>query len=755
MRVEESSLVRSLKTETIKCDLCVTGGGIAGVACAVTAARAGIATALIQDRPVLGGNASSEIRVWISGATAHMGSNNRWSREGGLINELLLENCYKNKGGNPVVFDSILLDKVLREEKITLLLNTAVFEVVKSDAKTISSVKAFCPQNSTMYLISAPLFCDASGDGIVGYLSGAAYRIGAEDTSEFNETMAPDDSFGRLLGQSLYFNTKKANASVDYYPPSFAHLCDEIENIPRHKQLNPSAEGCHLWWLEYGGRLDPVHDTEKIKRELWKISYGVYNYYKNSKRFLNTENRQLEWMGAITGKRESRRFEGDYILSQNDLLTQKEHCDAVSYGGWSIDLHPADGIYDKNAGSIHGYISGIYQIPFRTMYSRNINNLFLAGRLISASHVAFGSTRVMATCAHSAQAVGTAAAICVKKQIVPRDLIGNDYIAELQRELIKSGQYIPGYKFVDKLDMVATARLSASSSLATISFPDSNKLVALCTPLAQLVPATMGCVPQATFIADVEQPTKLEIEIRISKKRINFTPAITLARKELILEKGKNIPIVFDFPVILNESQYLFYCFGKNDLISLHATEKRITGVLTVRYNGTESHMCLLGFPDVEMWVPERRPDGFNLAGFIGCDSSLFSVNNITNGINRPLITPNAWVAALDDVLPWVKLEWNMAQKIRRVQIEFDSDYDHSLESVNWEHSDSAMPFCVKSFIIVDERGCELYKNDGNYQGLLDIVLDRPVVARSLTIKILEIWGNAPAAIFAIRCYSE
>ena len=200
--------LRGLKCEAIPVDFAVVGGGLAGVCAAVTAARQGLQVALIQDRPVLGGNASSEVRLWGLGATSHMGNNNRWSREGGLVDEILVENTYRNKEGNPLIFDTILLEFVMREPNIRLLLNTAVYEVEKSAPDTISSVTAFCSQNSTRYVVSAPNFCDASGDGIVGFQAGAAFRMGAESSDEFGEHFAPDESYGNCLGIRFIFTVR-------------------------------------------------------------------------------------------------------------------------------------------------------------------------------------------------------------------------------------------------------------------------------------------------------------------------------------------------------------------------------------------------------------------------------------------------------------------------------------------------------------------------------------------------------------------
>src|ERR1700729_609906 len=164
---------RTLKREHCTVQLAVVGGGLAGVCCAIIAARMGVRVTLVQDRPVLGGNSSSEVRLWVLGATSHMGNNNRWAREGGVIDEVLVENMWRNAEGNPIVFDSILLELVSLESRITLLLNTAVYEVEMSDRSTIKLAKAFCSQNQTSYVLEAPLFVDASGDGILGFLSGA------------------------------------------------------------------------------------------------------------------------------------------------------------------------------------------------------------------------------------------------------------------------------------------------------------------------------------------------------------------------------------------------------------------------------------------------------------------------------------------------------------------------------------------------------------------------------------------------------
>lgn len=499
---EPAAAHRELRTVSHDADLVVVGGGLAGTCCAITAARHGLRTVLVQDRPVLGGNASSEVRLWILGATAHMGNNCRWARESGVIGELMVENMARNPEGNALLVDALLLEMCRRETNLTVLLNTAAIDCTKAsdDPDRIASVRAFCSQNSTMYDLRAPLFCDASGDGILGFRAGAAFRVGAEGRDEFGEKFAPDESYGSLLGHSIYFYSKDTGRPVAFTPPSFALTPDEVEEkIPRHKGFKVGVDGCRLWWIEYGGRLDTVHDTETIKWELWKVAYGVWNYFKNSGKFPEARNLTLEWIGHVPGKRESRRFEGDVWVTQHDFVEQRHHDDAVSYGGWAIDLHPADGVYSPLHGCTQWHTRGVYTIPYRAMYSRNIKNLFLAGRVISASHVAFGSTRVMATCSLGGQAVAVAAAICKQHGVLPRDVASTPHIGQLQRDLIRTGQHIPGVALRDDEDLARHASLTASSSLRLSGFRPGGTTQRLHKSWAQMVPLTPGRCPAFTL----------------------------------------------------------------------------------------------------------------------------------------------------------------------------------------------------------------------------------------------------------------
>lgn len=746
---------RAARQDSLQADLVIAGGGLAGACAAITAARAGIRVILVQDRPVLGGNASSEVRLWILGATSHMGNNNRWAREGGVVDEILVENMYRNPEGNPLILDTILLEKVVAEPGITLLLNTAVHHLEKC-GETISALHAWCSQNSTAYVLTAPLFCDATGDGIVAFLAGAAFRMGAEGKDEFGEGFAPDASCGELLGHSLYFYSKDAGKPVKFIAPAFA-LAD-ITEIPRYRQIRASDSGCRFWWLEYGGLLDTVHDSEKIKWELWRVAYGVWNHIKNSGQFPEAENLTLEWVGTIPGKRESRRFEGDVILTQQDLVDQRIWPDAVSAGGWAMDLHPAEGVYSPLSPCTQWHARGVYQIPYRTMYSRNVPNLFLAGRLISASHVAFGSTRVMATCGHNAQAVGMAAALCAHSGLLPAQVD----TGALRTALLRAGQYIPGLSLDDPADLTHGAAVTASSRFLLHQFASSGQTIALDVSRAMLLPCPAGPVPACTFLLDVNAPTALTVELRASQRPGNFTPDVTLAARTIPLQPGAAQSVRVDFEHALDRAQYVCVCLLLNPAVAVHVSEERVTGVLSlsqsmnaaVAKGARQEPPEGSGIDTFEFWLPTRRPNGQNLALTLDPPLDAFAPTHVTNGIARPTTQSNAWVAAASDPTPRLTLRWPAPRTISRIELSFDTDFDHPMESVLLGHPEREMPFCVRHYRVLDGAGNVLHETAANHQTRNAIQFPAPVTTAALHIDVLATHG-APAAIFAVGCYAE
>ncbi len=759
MIIEDYISKRELTKIEKKFDLVVVGGGMAGVCCAITAARQGINVALIQDRPVLGGNASSEVRLWVLGATSHMGNNNRWSREGGVIDEILVENTFRNKEGNPVLFDMVLVDKVLAEKNIELFLNTIVLDVEKSSEKVISQVMAFNPQNQIKYIFKADLFADCSGDGIISYLSGASFRVGAEDKEENLELFAPDkNEYGELLGHSIFFYMKDTGKAVKYVAPNFAlkDIESTISKVMKPEYFSSNQHGCKYWWLEYGGRIDTIHDTEAIKFELWKVVYGIWDYIKNSGKYLDSANYTLEWVGVIPGKRESRRFKGHYMLTQQDVVEQRNHYDSVAYGGWSIDLHPSDGVYSEKNGCNQWHSKGIYPIPYRCYVSYDIENLFLGGRLISASHVAFGSSRVMGTSAHGGQAIGAAAALCIKTKKKPAEFIDFEEIKKIQRALITTGQYIPQLKLNDFGGKVSTAKIDVSSELALSELKENGNYFRLDYPAAMLLPIK-GNIPKMRLKVKCSEATNLTIQLRASYKPFNFTPdAILFVKSYSLVEREQILDI--EFNEINVEKGYYFICFQKNSIVELAESDQLISGIKSVfNYQnpavsnyGTQRPPKNIGVETFELWCPLRRPNGKNLALKFSPSLHAFESVNLKNEFFRPVIGTNAWVASLEDKSPTLTLTWNEIQTIEKICLFFDTDADHAMESVQMGHFDSVMPFCVQEYSIEDENSNIIYETINNHQTINIIDFDKGINTKTIKIKLKHPSQLTPASLFGL-----
>jgi len=756
-----SQTTRPSRTEQLSSDLVVVGGGLSGVCAAVTAARQGLEVVLIQDRPVLGGNSSSEVRLWALGATSHMGNNNRWSREGGLVDEILVENMFRNKEGNPLIFDTVLLDLVVREPTLRLLLNTAVFAVEKSAPDTISHIRAFCSQNSTFYEVAGTLFCDASGDGIVGFQSGAAFRMGAEGPEEFDEGFAPDlEDYGELLGHSLYFYSKDTGKPVSFVAPNYA--LKDITEIPRYRSFNVREHGCKLWWIEYGGRRDTVHETEEIKWELWKVVYGVWDHIKNSGEFPEAETMTLEWVGTIPGKRESRRFEGDHMIHQRDVVEQTDHPDAVAVGGWSLDLHPADAVYSEKSPCNQWHSKGVFGIPYRCYYSRNIRNLFFAGRVISASHVAFGSTRVMLTGGHGGVAVGMAATHCLRDGLSPRELCEPQRMRALQSALNRAGQAIPRIELQDDGDLAQSAKVTASSTFELTGLPADGPWLSLEYPAAQLLPLTPADQPEVSLKIRSSGTGTLKIALRTSLDPFNYTPEQTLCEQSYTLESGEQT-VVFPVTTPVSETCYGFICLYGDESMQVACSARRVSGLMSVRkrFNKAVSNTGEqippegIGIDRFEFWVPDRRPGGHNLAFELSAPLAAYAPANLSSGWLRPTRGTNAWAADPGDSSPTVLLDWEAPQSISEIVLHLDADFDHAMETAQWGHPENVMPYCIRNYAIHDAEGHQLVRHEGNYQTINRFTFETPIRTSGLRISVEHPSGHAPAALFGVRVYAR
>ena len=398
---------------------------------AIAAARHGAKVALMHDRPVLGGNASSEIRMWICGAH---GPNNR---ETGIVEEIQLDNLQRNPLKNYSLWDSVLYEKVRFEPNITLLLNCSCCDSAMN-GDSIASVKGWQTTTQTWHTVEATLFADCSGDSILAPLSGAEYRVGREARAEFDEDIEPEAVDLKTMGMSCLIQLRETDGPQSFVPPSWANVYVNDDDLP-HRGHGVRRQ--NFWWIELGGEQDSIHDTEEIRDELLKAALGVWDHIKNRGDH-EAENWVLDWLGFLPGKRESRRYVGDHILTQNDVRAEGRFDDLVAYGGWSMDDHHPGGIRYPGKPTIFHPAPSPFGIPYRCLYSRNVPNLLFAGRNISCSHAAMSSTRVMATCATMGQATGTAAAIAARRNTSPRGIY-HDHLKELKQALMDDDCYLP------------------------------------------------------------------------------------------------------------------------------------------------------------------------------------------------------------------------------------------------------------------------------------------------------------------------
>lgn len=412
-------------------DFVVVGAGIAGICAAVSAARNGLRVALVNDRPVLGGNNSSEVRVHLGG-TIEVGpypALGRMQREFG-----------HSKEGNARPAENYEDEKkqsFIENEPNIMLFASCRAVGVEKEGSFIKSVTIRNIETSRETLLEAPLFADCTGDGTVGYMAGADYRYGREAQSEFGESLAPETADNFVLGASVQWYSSPPGK-----PSKFPVFDIGLNFNDRSVQKVTMGE----WTWETGMLHDMISRFEYIRDYGMAVIYSNWSYLKNHLGLY--PDRSLEWVAYIAGKRESRRLLGDYIYKQDDIEKAVFHEDATFATTWSIDLHFADPENTEffpgeefKTKTVHNRIYPA-AVPYRCLYSRNVGNLFMAGRNISVTHVALGTTRVMRTCGMAGEVVGLAASICKRRGAVPRDVY-RYWFPDL-RELMEKGAAVSG-----------------------------------------------------------------------------------------------------------------------------------------------------------------------------------------------------------------------------------------------------------------------------------------------------------------------
>lgn len=714
-----------------KCDFCVCGGGLAGLSAAIAAARQGLKVILCNDRATLGGNSSSEFRVWISGASAL--GNNRYADEGGIIGELALESLYRNKEGNPHLWDILLLDTVLKEKNIELLQNARVMNADLKD-NLLSAVKIYQHTTERHYVIEADYYADCTGDGYLAVKAGAEWVYGNADQEADRQSVSSYEEKKSALGSTIFFYKKLCDHPVKYVRPDFAYPWQEIARIIREtgKVVSLKLDGCDYWWLEYGGELDSIQDSEMIQYELLKIVYGLWDYIKNSGEF-ESDRYTLEWVGMLPGRRESRRILAKHTLTTQEIHDQQEFEDAVAYGGWPVDLHPSAGFFDERE-SCNQMDTSVYSIPLGSLLCRDVDNLFLAGRNAGMTHGAMASARVMKTCALMGQAAGSAAAFAVRYNQKPH-LFDKVHLHQLQQQLLKDDVWLIGVPNQDPEDLAGTARLEASPPAVFRAEHDDGFL-----PLDQSVCIILPPLPQNTcvkLVLNQKVPHAVKVEVYCSSRLQNHDLARKIEDQSILPGPGGQVSICAPW----GEYNTILKISADADT-SLGLSKLELPGALGVISENAKGYRIF-------------RP-AIHVAG----DFNPYAPQNLTDGFNRPYGHMHMWAAPLGAKAPYVEFTLEEATDIRQIHLYFDCSLFRGFNNLRPAYShpewDQMPPNLVRD-ATVTIYGEDVQKNiriQDNRRRHLIVYPDAKAVNR-VRITFHNSWGEKLAAVYEARIYGS
>lgn len=739
-------------------DVMVIGGGLAGVTAAIAASRLGSKVALLQHRPVLGGNSSSEIRVPVGGAAA-LGKN-RYARETGIIEELRVEFGYRDPipieernlhSGNKRIWDLILEEWVDKEENLDLFLDTMAMAVEMSGLTRIKSIKAYQGGTNRLYILPADIFIDATGDGIIAAKAGANFRMGREGRKEHGEGLAPESPDEKTLGSSIMFTICNVGYPVSLRAPAWAKEYVDCSDLPPHKHILDTKMG--FWWIEYGGEMSTIEDNDRIRKELLSIVMGVWDHIKNHCEIKDkVANYAIDWIGSVVGKRESRRVVGDYILDQNDLLSQKLFPDRVAYGGWAIDLHPPSGIGSKELPAMQVFLPGLYSIPFRALYSQNVENLMMAGRDISVTHVALGSTRVMGTCAIIGQAVGTAAHFCKKHKVNPRRIY-EKHIEELQQQLLKDDCYIIGLKNEDSSDIALESKVLASSSLP-LKVTDPNGFQELNCARAQMFPVSKSWIKtiEVYLRSDRGQNTEIQLGLRQADAPEDFSSCKDIVTCTRTVPAGKSAWVSFEINREVNPNKLYWIWLPQCPKIFWGYHNEELVCTRRGKYNNEkDSWEVVLGYQDEEhaIWVPDVGTFCFKISP----TQEPYDGSNVVSGISRPELRPNIWISDPDQGFPqYLDLVFDQPQNISTVYLTFDTN----LNCHGSSHLQAPAEECVKDYTLYRFEKPDwipIVEVCGNYQRHRIHRLTEPISTERIRLEVRATNGADTARVYEIRAY--
>ena len=727
-------------------DVIVVGAGTAGCSAAIASARVGAKTALVQNRPVLGGNASIELGVGVAGAGCRRAN----SRESGIMEEAgrIRTRFEFHKMSEPF---RVLAE---REENLTVFVNRHVFAVDMSDDTSIKAVRAIDTLTGRIHVYHARQFIDCTGDGWVGYYAGAKYRMGRESREEFGEDLAPAEAdmltmSGCLMGNlAISYRAEDMGKPVDYTPPPWAAKLP-VDDFGR----SPRGFAGGQWWLEHQNEIDDLEDPEFARDELIRISFGYWDWIKNhwSDR-AKAKNYALVYVPHGDAKRETRRLIGEYIFKQQDAQEAVVFPDRIAHGGWPLDVHHPRGIYSGAEGPYYcNYHPPIYGFPFRSLYSVNIENLLFAGRHVSVTHIALGTVRVQGTLATFGQAAGTAAAMCVEHDMTPQQLCYRR-IGELQQLLLKHDQYIPDLKNEDPADLALTSKVTASSWAQYDFFGPGDVTPDILHPLnmprAVMFPRGEGYKLKSVRLllrSARSEPIDVTLRVRQSTVSGDFSSTKDLCTVTATVPPGRESFVSFPIePTAATkiDSPFVWVWLPKTEGVEWRLMDSK-------PYQACRGY----GGSDKRPWtVVENQAYAFCTDPPLAYATD-YRPENVISGVARMVDrTSNLWVSDPAEALPqWIELEFPQPVTLDTVYLTFDTDMNAAFHRLAW------VPQSVRDYTLScfdGRRWVDLATEKENFQRRR---IHRFDTLQTTKLRLtIEATNGAPSArVFEIRAYDE
>jgi len=732
-------------------DLVVVGGGFSGTAAAISAARNGVKVALVHDRSMLGGNSSSEVRLYPEGNDAYQ----PWIRESGIHEEIHLEDRVRNhvryrEGLTNCHWDLVLYEWCVREPNLTLFLNTYMHEVRMASPKQIAAIRGVQLGTEKVFELTAPLFVDASGDGVLGYRAGADFRWGREGKSEYNESLAPDQPDEKVMGNTLFYRAIDTGNPVPFKRPEWAmEFPTEKDLFARnHKDIEAGQ-----WWVEVGAPYHPIADNEKIRHECLRTVLGVWDHIKNKGNH-GAENYALEFVGFWPYKREARRIIGDAVITEQQVKNPKLLDDAVAYGAWGIDLHCQGGVLNpKERPFVPPHNSNFetlgslpYGIGLRSLYSRNVENLMMCGRPISTSYVAFCSSRVLSTGCIVGQAVGVAAGLAKKHGKMPRQ-VAADHAKECQQLLLRQDAHIPGVENEDPKDLARTATAAASSE-ASLQIPGATFARELTFPRAQLFPVSGERIDTVSLFLEsrMAEPFEMQVGLRSAPHVWDFRATEDIATAKATIPAKHQGWVDFTFNAKI-EPRKLYW---------VHAPAAPKVFWLSPTIPHGESHLTPPGCTAAQRmgktrW--EQQGTGYCFGLKVSPQSKPFGPANVNRGTHRPDRWTNIWISDPSQKLPQhVDLAWSSQQSFNTVLLTFDTNTGRRENLPLFRYPDCVNDYDVQARVGGSWR--TIAEGRGNYMRRCSHRFER-TTADALRLNVLATNGAPSARVYEIRVYDE